>query len=63
MILEKILAQVFMQSELNWCIKREWVSSAEDFVWRRTRRGLLLSADQVTKINNYVELNRVKLTT
>lgn len=49
--------------ELNWCIKHEWVSSAEDFVWRRTRRGLLLSADQVTKINNYVELNRVKLTT
>jgi len=49
--------------ELNWCIKREWVSSAEDFVWRRTRRGLLLSAEQVTKINNYVELNRVRLTT
>ena len=63
MILGKILAQVFMQSELNWSIKHEWVSSAEDFVWRRTRRGLLLSADQVTKINNYVELNRVKLTT
>ncbi|MDA8610867.1 glycerol-3-phosphate dehydrogenase [Alphaproteobacteria bacterium] len=49
--------------ELNWCIKREWVFSAEDFVWRRTRRGLLLSAEQVTKINNYVELNRVSLTT
>ena len=50
-------------AELNWSIEHEWVSSAEDFVWRRTRRGLLLSADQVTKINNYVELNRVKLTT
>ena len=50
-------------AELDWAIAHEWVSSAEDFVWRRTRRGLFLSADQVTKINNYVERNRVKLTT
>jgi len=49
-------------AELDWVIAHEWVSSAEDFVWRRTRRGLLLSADQITKINNYVERNRVKLT-
>ena len=49
-------------AELDWGIAHEWVSSAEDFVWRRTRRGLLLSADQITKINNYVERNRVKLT-
>ena len=48
--------------ELDWVIEHEWVSSAEDFVWRRTRRGLLLSADQITKINNYVERNGIKLT-
>ena len=25
--------------ELDWVIEHEWVSSAEDFVWRRTRRA------------------------
>ena len=49
-------------AELDWAIEHEWVSSAEDFVWRRTRLGLRLSKNQIAKINNYVKCNRLELT-
>ena len=47
--------------ELDWVIKHEWVLSAEDFVWRRTRLGLRLSADQIAAIDKYVKRHDVKL--
>ena len=47
--------------ELDWVIKHEWVLSAEDFVWRRTRLGLRLSADQIAAIDEYVKRHDVKL--
>ena len=45
-------------AELNWAIKNEWVTSAEDFVWRRTRLGLRLSKVQIAEIDNYVKRNQ-----
>ncbi len=41
-------------AELDWVIKNEWVSSAEDFVWRRTRLGLRLSVEQIAVIDDYI---------
>ena len=47
--------------ELDWVIEHEWVLSAEDFVWRRTRLGLRLSADQIAAIDKYVKRHDVKV--
>ena len=41
-------------AELDWSIKHEWVQSAEDFVWRRTRLGLKLTKTQISKIDNFI---------
>ena len=40
--------------ELAWSIKHEWVRSAEDFVWRRTRLGLKLDAAQIKAIDIFI---------
>ena len=48
-------------AELDWAIEHEWVSSAEDFVWRRTRLGLRLSKNQIATIDDYVKRNRINL--
>jgi len=48
-------------AELDWAIEHEWVSSAEDFVWRRTRLGLRLNKNQIATINDYVKRNRINL--
>ena len=31
--------------ELDWAIKHEWVQSAEDYIWRRSKLGLRLTAE------------------
>ncbi|AVO36809.1 glycerol-3-phosphate dehydrogenase [Pukyongiella litopenaei] len=47
--------------ELDWAMDHEWVRTAEDFVWRRTRLGLKLTADQIAAIEAHIEA-RAKLT-
>ena len=42
-------------AELDWAVKHEWVASAEDFIWRRTRLGLRLNADEIARIDQYVK--------
>ena len=54
-------ARVFA-AELDWVVENEWVSSAEDFVWRRTRLGLRLSAWQIAAIDNYVSQRHAAIT-
>ncbi len=44
--------------ELNWAIDHEWVVSAEDFVWRRTRLGLQLTEQQISSIDDYIQSYR-----
>ena len=34
--------------------EHEWVRSAEDFVWRRTRLGLKLNAAQIKAIDKFI---------
>ncbi|MCE8509444.1 glycerol-3-phosphate dehydrogenase [Ruegeria pomeroyi] len=41
-------------SELDWAMSREWVRSAEDFLWRRTKLGLRLTPDQVARIEAHI---------
>jgi glycerol-3-phosphate dehydrogenase len=40
--------------ELAWSVAHEWVRSAEDFVWRRTRLGLKLDDAQIKAIDRFI---------
>ena len=40
--------------EIDWTIENEWVRSAEDLLWRRTKLGLTLSSENVAKIEEYI---------
>ncbi|NCX08541.1 MAG: glycerol-3-phosphate dehydrogenase, partial [Rhodobacteraceae bacterium] len=41
-------------AELDWGIKNEFVQTADDFVWRRSRMGLKLTSAQIDVINTYI---------
>ncbi|MBE1283976.1 MAG: glycerol-3-phosphate dehydrogenase [Rhodobacteraceae bacterium] len=40
--------------ELDWVVDHEWVRSAEDFLWRRTKLGLRVTAEQAEPISDYI---------
>ena len=40
--------------EIDWAIENEWVMSAEDMLWRRTKLGLKLSPAECAKIEVYI---------
>ena len=41
-------------AELDWSIAREWVRKADDFLWRRTKLGLKVSAEQKARIDDHI---------
>lgn len=41
--------------EIDWAIKNEWVTCAEDFLWRRSKMGLRLSKSQKEKLDAYIK--------
>ncbi len=45
--------------ELDRAMELEWVRSAEDFIWRRTKLGLRLDSAQIKRIDSYIE-NRLQ---
>jgi glycerol-3-phosphate dehydrogenase len=38
------------EAELRWLIEREWACTAEDVLWRRSKLGLVMSADEAQQI-------------
>ncbi|MGH6873880.1 MAG: glycerol-3-phosphate dehydrogenase, partial [Aestuariivirgaceae bacterium] len=42
------------QREVDYLITEEWARSAEDIIWRRTKLGLKLNAEQRRKLSSYV---------
>jgi len=40
--------------EVHYLMKEEWAVSAADVLWRRTKRGLRLSADQAASLEAYM---------
>ncbi|WP_027836149.1 glycerol-3-phosphate dehydrogenase [Maritalea myrionectae] len=40
--------------ELDWVVDKEWVQTAEDYLWRRTKMGLRTSAAEADKIARYI---------
>jgi len=41
-------------AEVDWLMRREYARSAEDVVWRRTKLGLRLDADQIARVETYM---------
>ncbi|MFN3516288.1 MAG: glycerol-3-phosphate dehydrogenase [Novosphingobium sp.] len=42
------------QAEVDYLVAEEWAVSAEDVLWRRTKLGLRLSAEQVAGLQDYL---------
>lgn len=42
--------QGLTRTELRYLVKEEWARSVEDILWRRSKLGLHLSPDQITKV-------------
>ena len=42
------------QCELDWAIANEWVSCADDFLWRRSKLGLRVDSKEKSKIEHYI---------
>lgn len=44
--------------EVGWLIENEYVHSAEDVIWRRSKLGLRLTEDQIKKLSQWIDENR-----
>ncbi|SOB94561.1 glycerol-3-phosphate dehydrogenase [Rhodobacter maris] len=38
------------EAELRWLIQREWAQTAEDVLWRRTKLGLRMTAEEISAV-------------
>ena len=43
------------EAEIRYLVTEEWAQSAEDILWRRTKRGLALSAEEARQLEAYME--------
>ena len=46
------------EREAVWLMDREWARTAEDVVWRRTRLGLRMTADQIAALDAFMAARR-----
>ncbi len=46
------------ESEVRYLIANEWAYSAEDIVWRRSKLGLRLTADEVAALDQWIKAHR-----
>ena len=42
-------------TELDWVRDHEWVMTGDDFLWRRTRLGLVTGADEAAAIDRHIK--------
>ena len=43
------------ERELRWLMTHEWARTAEDVVWRRTRLGLKMTADEIAALDAWMQ--------
>ncbi|WP_121064454.1 glycerol-3-phosphate dehydrogenase [Chachezhania antarctica] len=44
--------------EVTWLMTREWARTAEDVVWRRSKLGLRMTADQIARLDDWMQKAR-----
>lgn len=42
------------EREIDWVIENEWVRSAEDFLWRRSKMGLRMTPEAVAALDSHI---------
>jgi glycerol-3-phosphate dehydrogenase len=47
------------ESEVRYLMSMEWARTAEDVVWRRSKLGLRLSADEIAALDAWMVAHRV----
>lgn len=50
------------EREVRYLMAEEWALAAEDIVWRRSKLGLRLSAQQVVALDQWIAANRASVT-
>ncbi len=45
------------EAEVRYLVEHEWAATAEDILWRRTKRGLKLSSEQAAALQAYLDRN------
>lgn len=48
-------AQDIYAAELDWGVDEEWVQTAQDFLWRRTKLGLQTNSNEQKEIARYIQ--------
>ena len=46
------------ESEVRYLMANEWACTAEDIVWRRSKLGLRLSADEIAALDEWIKAHR-----
>ena len=49
------------ESEVRYLMSSEWACTAEDIVWRRSKLGLRLSADEIAAIDDWIAAHHVSV--
>ena len=49
------------EAEVRYLMTKEWAVTAEDVLWRRTKRGLLFSNEEVKKLQSFMNAENEKL--
>ena len=52
--LGRLLGADLSEREVDWLVRTEWATTAEDIVWRRSKLGLRLSAAEVVALDDYL---------
>jgi glycerol-3-phosphate dehydrogenase len=47
------------ESEVRYLMANEWACTADDIVWRRSKLGLRLSAEEIAAIDDWIAANRI----
>jgi len=49
--------ETLSEAEVRWLMRHEFARTAEDIVWRRTKLGLRMSADQIGALADWIDQN------
>jgi len=49
------------EREVAYLIRKEWAKTSEDILWRRTKLGLRLTADEVQHLSKWMDENRASM--
>jgi len=44
--------------EVDWLLTREWATSVDDILWRRSKLGLVFTTEETSSLNNYIGSTR-----